>query len=44
VTLVGLITKHGILIVEFANQIQAQGKSVIEAVEEARCCACGRSS
>ena len=35
VTLVGLITKHGILIVEFANQIQARGKSVIEAVEEA---------
>jgi multidrug efflux pump len=35
VTLVGLITKHGILIVEFANQIQAKGKSVIEAVEEA---------
>ncbi|QJR10639.1 Multidrug resistance protein MexB [Usitatibacter rugosus] len=35
VTLVGLITKHGILIVEFANQIQSQGKSVIEAVEEA---------
>ena len=35
VTLVGLITKHGILIVEFANQIQKQGKSVIEAVEEA---------
>jgi multidrug efflux pump len=35
VTLVGLITKHGILIVEFANQIQARGKSVIDAVEEA---------
>jgi multidrug efflux pump len=35
VTLVGLITKHGIRIVEFANQIQAKGKSVIEAVEEA---------
>jgi multidrug efflux pump len=35
VTLVGLITKHGILIVEFANQIQAKGKDVIEAVEEA---------
>ena len=34
-TLVGLITKHGILIVEFANQIQAKGKSVIDAVEEA---------
>jgi multidrug efflux pump len=35
VTLVGLITKHGILIVEFANQIQARGLGVIEAVEEA---------
>jgi len=35
VTLVGLITKHGILIVEFANQIQARGKGVLEAVEEA---------
>jgi multidrug efflux pump len=35
VTLVGLITKHGILIVEFANQIQATGKGVLEAVEEA---------
>ena len=35
VTLVGLITKHGILIVEFANQNQAKGKSVLEAVEEA---------
>jgi len=34
VTLVGLITKHGILIVEFANQAQAKGKGVIEAVEE----------
>ena len=27
VTLVGLITKNGILIVEFANQLQEQGKS-----------------
>jgi multidrug efflux pump len=35
VTLVGLITKHGILIVEFANQQQAAGKGVLEAVEEA---------
>jgi multidrug efflux pump len=35
VTLVGLITKHGILIVEFANQIQAQGKSRFEAAIEA---------
>jgi multidrug efflux pump len=35
VTLVGLITKHGILIVEFANQMQAQGKTRFEAVIEA---------
>lgn len=33
-TLVGLITKHGILIVEFANQLQEQGKSKVEAVIE----------
>lgn len=35
VTLVGLITKHGILIVEFANQKQLQGMTRIEAVIEA---------
>jgi len=35
ITLVGLITKHGILIVEFANQMQAKGMGVLEAVEEA---------
>jgi multidrug efflux pump len=35
VTLVGLITKHGILIVEFANQLQEQGKSRFDAVIEA---------
>ncbi len=35
VTLVGLITKHGILIVEFANQQQEQGKDKISAVIEA---------
>ena len=34
ITLVGLITKHGILIVEFANQLQEQGKSLVEAVAE----------
>ena len=32
VTLVGLITKHGILIVEFANQLRTKGRSVREAV------------
>jgi len=35
VTLVGLITKHGILIVEFANQLRNTGKDVLEAVIEA---------
>ncbi|HEX5998230.1 MAG TPA: efflux RND transporter permease subunit, partial [Hyphomicrobiaceae bacterium] len=35
VTLVGLITKHGILIVEFANQLQEKGRGRIEAVVEA---------
>mgnify|MGYP001232328510 FL=1 len=32
VTLVGLITKHGILIVEFANQIMAEGENKMNAV------------
>jgi multidrug efflux pump len=35
VTLVGLITKHGILIVEFANQMQDKGRSRFEAAVEA---------
>jgi multidrug efflux pump len=35
VTLVGLITKHGILIVEFANQLQEKGMAIKEAVVEA---------
>jgi multidrug efflux pump len=35
VTLVGLITKHGILIVEFANQQRDDGLSRIDAVVEA---------
>jgi multidrug efflux pump len=35
VTLMGLISKHGILIVEFANELQLTGKSKLEAVEEA---------
>jgi multidrug efflux pump len=32
ITLVGLITKHGILIVEFSNQLRQQGRSPLEAV------------
>jgi multidrug efflux pump len=31
----GLISKHGILIVQFANQLQAEGKSKREAIEQA---------
>ncbi|HEY6722045.1 MAG TPA: efflux RND transporter permease subunit [Burkholderiales bacterium] len=35
VTLIGLISKHGILIVEFANNLQKQGLSKRDAVEKA---------
>ena len=35
ITLVGLITKHGILIVEFSNQLRQQGREMHEAVVEA---------
>ncbi|HSB48817.1 MAG TPA: efflux RND transporter permease subunit [Burkholderiales bacterium] len=35
IMLVGLITKHGILIVEFANQLLERGKDPFEAVAEA---------
>jgi multidrug efflux pump len=35
VTLIGLISKHGILIVEFANQQQEQGRDRLSAVIEA---------
>lgn len=34
VTLIGLISKHGILIVEFANDLQKLGKSKFEAITE----------
>ena len=34
ITLVGLITKHGILIVEFANQLQERGMALREAIIE----------
>ncbi|HBH80482.1 MAG TPA: hypothetical protein DDY39_11710, partial [Nitrospira sp.] len=35
ITLVGLIAKNGILIVEFANQLQARGLSRLAAIREA---------
>jgi multidrug efflux pump len=35
VTLLGLISKHGILIVQFANELQRAGRSKLAAIEEA---------
>ena len=35
VTLMGLISKHGILIVEFANELQKQGRTKRQAIEQA---------
>lgn len=35
ITLIGLITKHGILMVEFANQLQTTGKNIHDAIIEA---------
>jgi len=35
VTLMGLVSKHGILIVQFANQLQLAGRSKRQAIEEA---------
>ncbi len=35
VTLVGLVSKNGILIVQFANELQRQGRTKIQAIREA---------
>jgi multidrug efflux pump len=44
ITLVGLITKHGILIVEFANQLREQGVAKLEATRRQPRFACAPSS
>jgi multidrug efflux pump len=43
ITLIGLITKHGILIVEFSNQLRQQGRRSSMRWSRPRACACGRS-
>ncbi len=35
ITLVGLITKHGILIVEFTNKLREEGQTMVDAVVKA---------
>jgi len=35
VTLMGLVSKHGILIVQFANELQLEGRTRLEAISEA---------
>jgi multidrug efflux pump len=37
VTLIGLVSKHGILIVQFANDLQEKGKTKLEAIQMASC-------
>jgi multidrug efflux pump len=34
IMLIGLVTKNGIMMVEFANQVKAQGKSVMDSIKE----------
>ena len=43
VTLVGLISKNGILIVQFANELQRKGRGKVAAVQRLRAFVYGRS-
>jgi multidrug efflux pump len=44
ITIIGLSAKNAILIIEFAKDLQAEGKSLLEATLEAATCASARSS
>jgi multidrug efflux pump len=37
ITLIGLVSKHGILIVQFANDLKEQGKTKLQAIQTASC-------
>ncbi len=43
ILLIGIMTKNGILIVEFTNQLRERGYALYDAVVEAAKCASGRS-
>ena len=43
ITIIGLSAKNAILIIEFAKDLQAQGKGAVEATLEAATCASDRS-
>ena len=43
ITVIGLSAKNAILIVEFARQLQQQGRGLVEAALRRPGCACGRS-
>ena len=42
-TLMGLISKHGILIVDLANRLQRSGSTKRDAIERRPASGCGRS-
>jgi HAE1 family hydrophobic/amphiphilic exporter-1 len=43
IMLIGMVTKNGILIVEFINQLRQRGEGFEEAIIKARCAACAPS-
>ena len=43
IMLIGMVTKNGILIVEFINQLRQRGEGFEEAIIKGRCAACAPS-